>query len=114
MCRARAEINGAYMVSIFSSRSSETSSYRARLEKMREEGCMRGAQEAGMFRLAAGKYYQPPQVHDWINQAIEEGRRELEAQHALEREIETWDLACRTMFLLMTIRDWSVRGTETS
>jgi hypothetical protein len=90
------------MVSIFSSRSSETSSYRARLEKMREGRLCERWQEAGMFRLAAGKYYPPPHAHDWINQAIEEGRRELEAQHALEREIETWDMACRTMFLLMT------------
>jgi hypothetical protein len=80
---------------------------------MREEGYARGAHEARMFLLAAGKYYQPPQAHDWINEAIEEGRRELQAQRALEREIATWDLACRTMFLLMTIRDWSVRGTKT-
>ena len=102
------------MVSIFNFGSTKASSYLARLENMREEGYARGAHDARMFLLAAGKYYQPPQAHDWINKAIEEGRRELQAQRALEREIATWDLACRTMFLLMTIRDWSVRGTKTS
>src|SRR5271167_1437040 len=101
---------GCNMVSIFNFRSTEASSYLARLEKMREEGYTRGAHEARMFLLAAGKYYQPPQAHAWINNAIEGGRRELQAQRALEREIATWDLTCRTMFLLMTIRDWSVRG----
>jgi hypothetical protein len=102
------------MVSIFNFRSTETSSYLARLEKMREGGYARGTHEARMFLLAAGKHYQPPQAHDWINEAIEERRRELQAHRALEREIATWDLACRTMFLLMTIRDWSVRGTKVS
>jgi hypothetical protein len=102
------------MVSMFNFRSTEASSYLARFEKMREEGYARDTHEARMFLLAAGKYYQPPQAHDWINKAIEEGRRELQARRALEREIATWDLACRTMFLLMTMRDWSARGMKTS
>jgi len=51
-----------------------------------------------MFRLATAGRYQRPQALDWLDTVIEEGRTELEAQHALEREVEAWDMSCRIMF----------------
>ena len=38
--------------------------------------------------LAVGKVFEREQALDWLTTAIDDGRAELEAQHALEREIE--------------------------
>jgi hypothetical protein len=54
-----------------------------------------------MFRLATGGVCQRQQALDWLNTAIEDGRADLEAQHALEREIDRWDMSCRIMFWVM-------------
>ena len=69
-----------------------------RMTRARDEGYLRGSQEAKMFRLAAGGVYQREQALDWLSTVIEDGRAELEAQHALDREIEAWDMSCRIMF----------------
>jgi hypothetical protein len=37
---------------------------------------------------------------DWLSTAVVDGRAELEAQHANEREVEARDMACRVAFLL--------------
>jgi hypothetical protein len=37
---------------------------------------------------------------DWLQTIVDEGRGELEAQQALEREVEAWDLSCRIAFLV--------------
>jgi hypothetical protein len=74
--------------------------FKARLQRARNEGYSRGASEAKLFRLAVGKVFERESALDWLNSAIDQGRAELEAQHALEREVEAWDLSCRIAFLV--------------
>jgi len=74
--------------------------FEARMQRARNEGYSRGALEAKLFRLALGKVFEREQVLDWLTTAINDGRAELEAQHALVREIETWDMSCRIAFLV--------------
>ena len=74
----------------------------ARLQRMRQAGYTRGAHEARLFTLALGKNAASHQAVDWINTAIDEGRSDLEAQHAIEREVDAWDMSCRIMFMVMT------------
>jgi hypothetical protein len=50
--------------------------------------------------LAVGKVFEREQALDWLTTAIDDGRAELEAQHALEREIEAWDMSCRIAFMV--------------
>jgi hypothetical protein len=74
--------------------------FEARMQRARKEGYSCGALEAKLFRLAVGKVFEREQALDWLTTAINDGRAELEAQHALEREIETWDMSCRIAFLV--------------
>jgi hypothetical protein len=81
-------------------RSGRANDFSARVERAREEGYLRGAQEAKMFRLATRGGSNRQQMFEWLDTVVEDGRAELEAQHALEREIEVWDMSCRIMFLV--------------
>ena len=67
------------------------------MQRARDEGYARGAGEACLFNLAVGK---ASQALDWIGTAIDEARVDLVAQHALEREIEAFDMSCRIAFLV--------------
>ena len=84
--------------SLLSSGRSHT--FAGRLARSQEEGYARGEHEAKLFCIATGGSFHPQQAWDWINTAIEDGRAELEAQHASEREVEAWDMSCRIMFLV--------------
>jgi hypothetical protein len=92
------------MLGYFSSRDRPTTLC-ARMLRSRNEGYERGAREAKLFRLAVADSFQRQQALDWLNAAIDDGRAELEAQHALEREIDAWDLSCRIMFMLVMASD---------
>jgi hypothetical protein len=69
-----------------------------RLARSQDEGYARGAQEARLCRLATGRQIERKQALDWLNTVIEDGRIDLQAQHASEREVEAWDTSCRIMF----------------
>jgi hypothetical protein len=79
-------------------RDDRTNDLSARMKRARSEAYLRGAREAKMFRLATGGVYQREQALDWLSTVIDDGRVELEAQHALDREVEAWDMSCRIMF----------------
>jgi hypothetical protein len=72
-----------------------------RFDRSRNEGYVSGAHEAKLYRLATAGVFERRQALDWLNTAIEDGRADLEAQQALEREINAWDMSCRIMFWVM-------------
>ena len=74
--------------------------FQARMQRARSEGYSRGAQEAKLFKLSVGKVFGREQVLDRLRTAVDEGRAELESQHALEREVEAWDMSFRIAFLV--------------
>jgi hypothetical protein len=55
--------------------------------------------------LAVGKVFARESALDWLSTAIDDGRRELDAQHALEREVEAWDMSCRIAFMVAITED---------
>ena len=75
--------------------------FTARIQRARSEGFACGSREGKLFRLAVGKVgFARDQVHGWLNTVVDDGRAELEAQHALDREIEAWDMSCRISFMV--------------
>jgi myo-inositol catabolism protein IolC len=78
--------------------------FAARMQRARSEGYARGANEAELFKGAVGKViFERQQAMEWLNNAIEDGRAELESQHAWESEIEAWDMSCRIAFLVAIV-----------
>jgi hypothetical protein len=85
-------------------RSAPAHTFEARMQRARNEGYARGTQEAGLFRLAMAAPFQRERAAlDSLNTAIDDGRAELQAQHALDREVDAWDMSCRIMFMVQTI-----------
>ena len=73
----------------------------ARIQRARSEGFACGSREGKLFRLAVSKVgFARDQVHGWLNTVVDDSRAELQAQHALDREIEAWDMSCRISFMV--------------
>ena len=71
------------------------------MKRARNEGYLCGSREAKLFTLAVGKVVVTrEQAPDWLDSTIDEGRSELNDQHATEREVEAWDMSCRIAFSL--------------
>jgi hypothetical protein len=85
---------------IFTFKRTQADTLEARMRRARNEGCVRGAKEAELFKARVGKVFERERALDWVNNAICDGRADLQSQHALEREIEAWDMSCRIAFLI--------------
>ena len=72
----------------------------SRMKRAKDEGYLCGSREAKLLKLAVGKAFTREQAMDWLDSTIDEGRVELECQHATEREVEAWDMSCRIAFLV--------------
>jgi hypothetical protein len=84
---------------LFTRSSGRPETFAARIRRAKSEGFACGAREGKLFRLAVGTS-RGDQAYGWLNVVIDDGRAELEAQHALEREIEAWDMSCRIAFMV--------------
>lgn len=75
--------------------------FTARIQRAKSEGFACGSREGKLFRFAVGKVgFTQDEVHGWLDTVVDEGRAQLEAQHALGREIEAWDMSCRIAFMV--------------
>ena len=72
----------------------------SRMKRAKHEGYLCGSREAKLCKLAVGKAFTRERAMDWLDSTVDEGRVELECQHATEREVEAWDMSCRIAFLL--------------
>ena len=77
--------------------------FEARMHRARNEGYVRGAREAKQFKAAVGKVLERERAVDWLNNAIYDGRADLQAQNVAKREIEAWDTSCRIAFLVAIV-----------
>jgi hypothetical protein len=72
-----------------------------RVAQAKLAGSARGALEAKLFRLSrSGKSPDYQQALDWLQAIVDEGRTELETQHAFERELSGWEMSCRIAFMV--------------
>jgi hypothetical protein len=85
-------------------RTVRANTFEARMQRARKEGYTTGAREAELFKIAMGNVvFEREQALDCLNDAVYKGRSELQSQHALEREIEAWDMSCRIAFLVAIV-----------
>jgi hypothetical protein len=89
-------------MSPFTRKAARLGTFAARIQRAKTEGFACGSREGKLFRLAVGKviFTQRDQVHEWLNTVVSDGRAELEAQRAHDREVEAWDMSCRIAFLV--------------
>jgi hypothetical protein len=85
---------------MFRATASIDGSLSARLERGRQSGYAESGREAKLMLLALGKGFEQNQAIGWLNTVIEEGRADLRAQRAIDREIDAWDMSCRIMFMV--------------
>jgi hypothetical protein len=78
--------------------------FEARMQQARTEGYASGAREAVLFKIATDQAVcERQRALEWLNKAVETGRTDLQSQHALEREVEAWDMSCRIAFLVAIV-----------
>jgi hypothetical protein len=94
---------------MFRATASIDESLSARLERARRSGYADGGREAKLMLLAIGKGFEQSQAIGWLNTVIEEGRADLIAQQAIDREIDAWDMSCRIMFSVTISASKSLR-----
>jgi hypothetical protein len=88
-------------MSLFTRNATRLDTFAARIQRAKKEGSTCGSREGKSFRLAVKRAgYARERVYGWLNSVVYEGRAELEAQHALELEIEAWDMSCRIAFMV--------------
>jgi hypothetical protein len=86
---------------LFTRKAARPDTFEARMQRAKSEGFACGSQEGKLFRLAVKRAgYSRDRLYGWLNSVVYDGRAELEAQHALEREVEAWDMSCRIAFLV--------------
>ena len=74
-------------------------------EVLRQQGGDTGVLEAARFLRCASKPISQNEAYARLGQIILDGRRRLRDQNVSDRDIETWDNACRIMFLLSTVNE---------
>jgi hypothetical protein len=79
----------------FPNKPDRADAFSSRMKRAKDEGYSCDSREGTLFTLAARE-----QAMDWLDSTIDEGRSELNDQHAHEREVEAWDMSCRIAFLL--------------
>jgi hypothetical protein len=84
----------------FPNKPDRADAFSSRMKRAKDEGYSCGSREGKLFTLAVGKVLAREQAMDWLDSTIDEGRSELNDQHAHEREVEAWDMSCRIAFLL--------------
>jgi hypothetical protein len=86
---------------VFTRTASRLDTFEARIPRAKSEGFACGSREGKLFGFAVGKVdLMRDQVHGWLNTVVDDGRAKLESQHALEREVEAWDMSCRIAFMI--------------
>jgi len=86
---------------LYTGNTARLDTFAARIHRAKKEGFARGLREGKSFRLAIKRAgCGRERIYVWLNSVVDDGRAELEAQHALEREVEAWDMSCRIAFLV--------------
>jgi hypothetical protein len=61
----------------------------SRIARTRGVGYPRGTSEARLMLRALGEKFERSRAVPWLNTAVQEGRVELQEQHAIDREIRS-------------------------
>jgi hypothetical protein len=95
-----ATTHSEWCMPLLNRKATRADTFEARMQRARNEGYARGFLEAKLFESAVGVIFPRNRALEWLSTAIDGGRAELDAQRALEREVEAWDMSCRIAFLV--------------
>jgi hypothetical protein len=70
------------------------------MERARQSGYADGSEEARLMLIALGKQFERSKAIGWLNTAVEKGRADKLVQRAIGREIDTWEMSCRIVFVV--------------